>query len=235
MISLSPACVETDRDARVWLKAAGLLAGGGISFLILLALAAAQNVTADGPAPGFEDLRTVVFPPPPPPPRPVVAVSPQPPAELVLPPSGAPESDNIRVAMAQPQPLIRPDVPLAFDLSPDAFRVESKGQGEAGYVYEPAEVDQQAHPIRQVSPNINLQLLEKAKHNRVILLFMVDVNGRPQNLRVLQSIQPEVDNAVIEAVSKWLFSPASKDGHPVSQWVKLPVIVNQRESSPFSL
>ena len=49
---------------------------------------------------------------------------------------------------------------------------------------------------------------------------MVDSNGVPRDIKVLRSINPDLDKAAIDCVSKWKFAPATKDGKA------LPVQIN---------
>jgi TonB family protein len=40
----------------------------------------------------------------------------------------------------------------------------------------------------------------------------IDANGLPQNIRVVRSLEPELDSNAIEAVKNWRFKPALRDG-----------------------
>jgi TonB family protein len=40
-------------------------------------------------------------------------------------------------------------------------------------------------------------------------------NGRPKIVRILQSVDPALDDRAVRAFEQWLFSPATKDGRPV--------------------
>jgi TonB family protein len=53
-----------------------------------------------------------------------------------------------------------------------------------------------------------------------MLALIVDTNGIPQNVHVVQSLGMGMDEKAIEAVSRYRFKPAMKDGKPV------PVMVN---------
>jgi TonB family protein len=41
----------------------------------------------------------------------------------------------------------------------------------------------------------------------------IDANGRPQNIRVIRSLEPELDASATEAVKNWRFKPALRDGN----------------------
>jgi TonB family protein len=54
-----------------------------------------------------------------------------------------------------------------------------------------------------------------------LLGLIVDANGMPQNIHVIKSLEPSLDQNAIEAVKKYRFKPAIKDGT-----VPVPVVVN---------
>jgi protein TonB len=56
----------------------------------------------------------------------------------------------------------------------------------------------------------------KAKYQGVCTLgLIVGTDGRPSNIRVLNSLGMGLDEKAIETVKTWKFEPAMKDGHPV--------------------
>jgi protein TonB len=50
----------------------------------------------------------------------------------------------------------------------------------------------------------------------VVVSMTVDENGKPTNLKVLQSADEFMDQGVLEAVSQFRFQPAMLDGRPVA-------------------
>ncbi|HXE15331.1 MAG TPA: energy transducer TonB, partial [Bryobacteraceae bacterium] len=48
------------------------------------------------------------------------------------------------------------------------------------------------------------------------LSLVIDADGQPQDIRVLRSLDPGLDQKAIEAVRQWSFEPATKDGEPVA-------------------
>ncbi len=67
----------------------------------------------------------------------------------------------------------------------------------------------------------------KAKYQGTVVLWMiVDPNGVPQQVRVTRKLGMGLDEKAIEAVRKWKFEPARKDGKPVA--VQISVEVNFR-------
>lgn len=68
-----------------------------------------------------------------------------------------------------------------------------------------------------------------------MLLFVVETDGMPSNIRVMQSVTPEVDAIVVAAVSQWRFRPAKKQQQAVRQWVQQPIVLSEGSGSPFQL
>ena len=70
--------------------------------------------------------------------------------------------------------------------------------------------------IHQVDPSYD-EASRKAKLNgHVVLTFIVTPDGKPRDIRVVKSLSPGLDQKSIEAVSKWKFTPATKDGKPIA-------------------
>jgi len=70
--------------------------------------------------------------------------------------------------------------------------------------------------IHQVDPSYD-EASRKAKLNgHVVLTFIVQPDGKPRDIRVVKSLSPGLDQKSIEAVSKWKFTPATKDGKPIA-------------------
>jgi periplasmic protein TonB len=53
---------------------------------------------------------------------------------------------------------------------------------------------------------------------------LVDAKGRPQDVQVLRSTGfPRLDAAALEAIRKWVFSPAMQGGQGVQSWTRVQV------------
>lgn len=69
--------------------------------------------------------------------------------------------------------------------------------------------------VYQVEPDYTEAALKKGIEGTVVLAFEVDENGRPQNVRVVQPLDPELDQKAIEALRRWGFRPGTRDGKAV--------------------
>ena len=88
--------------------------------------------------------------------------------------------------------------------------------GYGGRVYKPG-VGGVSQPIAISKPEPEYSdEARRAKHQgEVLIQIVVDETGHPKNLRVLRGLGLGLDDKALEAVAKWLFKPALKDGKPV--------------------
>jgi TonB family protein len=64
----------------------------------------------------------------------------------------------------------------------------------------------------------------KAKYQgSVVLQAVIAPDGHPRDLRVVRSVGMGLDEKAVEAVRKWKFEPAQKDGRPVAVLVQIEV------------
>jgi TonB family protein len=57
-----------------------------------------------------------------------------------------------------------------------------------------------------------------------MLWAIIGPDGRPRNLRVARSLGMGLDEKAAEAVSRWRFEPALKDGRPVAVQISIEVV-----------
>jgi protein TonB len=76
--------------------------------------------------------------------------------------------------------------------------------------------------IRMVDPVYPPDAFAKKIEGVVEVEMLIDVDGRVVRARVTRSI-PQLDAAAVAAVSRWLFTPAMKNGRPVPSLAKAPV------------
>ncbi len=132
-------------------------------------------------------------------------------APVIIPPTAVPIPT---AAPTEPPPAVEPPKPPPAR-EPETQRGDLVGPGPG--VIEPV----LAAPPRVVYPEIARQQRVQGK---VIVLVLVDENGRVTEGRMQQGVaQPAVNDAVVAAVKGARFRPATKNGIPVKMW--RPVIV----------
>jgi TonB family protein len=99
--------------------------------------------------------------------------------------------------------------------------------GAGGGPYTPG-VGGVSNPIAIVTPDAEFSdEARRAKYQGVCLIsVIVDSHGFPQNPRVIRSLGMGLDEKALEAVQRYRFKPATKDGKPVA--VMITVEVNFR-------
>lgn len=55
---------------------------------------------------------------------------------------------------------------------------------------------------------------KRGRSGSVQVAYCIDTGGRPTDIRVLKSLEPEVDALVVRTVEQWRFEPATRDGVP---------------------
>jgi TonB family protein len=101
-----------------------------------------------------------------------------------------------------------------------------QGMGFGGGVYKVGGGIGAPKPIATPDPEYSEEA-RKAKYQGVVVLWLiVDQNGNPKNIKVQRPLGMGLDQKAIEAVQKWKFQPATKDGTPVA--VQINVEVNFR-------
>lgn len=58
----------------------------------------------------------------------------------------------------------------------------------------------------------------------VILKVLIRKDGRADQVLIQQSSGYErLDLSAVQAIKKWIFSPAIKDGNPIDEWYQIPI------------
>jgi protein TonB len=78
-------------------------------------------------------------------------------------------------------------------------------------------------PVRTVAPEYPATMKASNTSGVVVLLCEIDDKGSVTDAKVSKSTNEAFNQAAIEAVGKWKFRPAKKDGHPVAIRINLPV------------
>lgn len=157
------------------------------------------------------------------------AAPPPPPQAAELEPPPPPENQE------EPPPPEMSDTPrqlslgdLDLDLSVGTGGVlggSGMGMGDEGMledvaIFDIADLDQRPQPIARVAPRHPPELLKARVEGNVVLLFILDENGRIQDPRVESSSRPEFEQPALKAVTRWRFRPGTREGQPVRTYVR---------------
>jgi TonB family protein len=82
--------------------------------------------------------------------------------------------------------------------------------------------------VKQLGPEYGERVRPAHLPGTVALLLTVDAEGRPRDIRVTRSLGLEMDRKCVEAVQRWKFKPAIRDGKPVA--VEVAIELNFQSS-----
>ena len=85
-------------------------------------------------------------------------------------------------------------------------------------------------PIFTPDPEYSDDARKHRVHGEVVLAVTVEADGTTSNIKVEESLKPDLDQNAIDAVKRWKFEPATKDGRPVA--VSIHVNVSFRLPQP---
>jgi TonB family protein len=98
--------------------------------------------------------------------------------------------------------------------APAATKITTVGIGKGvtppRLIFSPAPEKTQGSALAKYSGTVTLQLI-------------VTTEGKAENIKVLKSLGPGLDQKAIDAVSKWKFEPAVKDGQPFAVEIAVEV------------
>jgi protein TonB len=95
----------------------------------------------------------------------------------------------------------------------------------AGRFFEPTEVDQSPQIVTRVEPHLPPDLQARALNDLVVVRVLVSQSGHPFQVSLLRRSRQgrSLDQAVVEAVTQWTFSPARRRGEAVASWYNIGV------------
>jgi periplasmic protein TonB len=91
-----------------------------------------------------------------------------------------------------------------------------EGMGIGGGVYRSGKGVTPPRPIYSPDPEFSEEARKAKYQGTCTLMIIVATDGRPTNIRVVNSLGMGLDEKAIETVKTWRFEPGQKDGHPVN-------------------
>lgn len=82
--------------------------------------------------------------------------------------------------------------------------------------------------VHRVSPDFAPLDGIRVPQGVTIVQAVIGADGTVERVRVLRSVHPEFDRAILAAVSQWKFEPATLDGEPVAVYYNLTMTVHFR-------
>jgi len=101
-----------------------------------------------------------------------------------------------------------------------------RGGGIGGGVFRVGGGVSAPRPLQTPDPEYSEEARKAKYQGTCVLWLIVGADGRPRDIKVARSLGMGLDQKAIEAVRRWSFEPAMKDGQPVA--VQINVEVNFR-------
>jgi protein TonB len=90
----------------------------------------------------------------------------------------------------------------------------------------------EAKPIATVAPSYSPELRTRDVEGEVVLAFTISAKGDVSNVEVVSSTDRKLEFPALDAVRRWKFAPAMKDGVAVSVRAVQPVAFQLTELHP---
>ena len=169
-------------------------------------------------------------PPPPPPPKPLKAAAPKPIAAVAKPepekPEPPPPQDTGSSLPSDPEgelykgsgglgtsppPPAPPPKPVAAPPPPPPAPIVQAREG--------------ANYLKNPRPPYPSRALREGWEGTTVLRVQVSPLGKPGTIQIhTSSGRTLLDDAALEAVKTWTFTPATQGGNPISGWVTVPIV-----------
>jgi RNA polymerase sigma factor (sigma-70 family) len=91
-------------------------------------------------------------------------------------------------------------------------------------VYDISALDQAPRATFQVRPQYPQSVRASGGTGQVLVDFVVDEKGNVANASVASSTNPGLEQAAVDAVSQWTFSPGQKTGAAVATHMQVPIV-----------
>ena len=136
--------------------------------------------------------------------------------------------DKMALAMASKTkmpPRLKDGKPVKFTLRAPFFFPIDDDEGAA------ANKEPMPHPRKEsaVMPVYPPALREAGVVGGAVLELHVDAAGKLTDVKTMRASHPEFEASAVEAIKKWSFAPAQKDGSPVASRTRIAVVYETSE------
>ena len=129
--------------------------------------------------------------------------------------------DGIRPAGPETDQSLTRSAPEAAPVVSDESATSSRTRPASG---RPANAPAEPIPASAIPPQFPLEAVRRGESGQVLLKVPVAVDGTPGGISVARSSGTELlDRAALDAVSRWRFRPARRDGDDVASTLEIPI------------
>jgi protein TonB len=98
------------------------------------------------------------------------------------------------------------------------------GDGGDGGVWDAGRIDTPPRLIRRQAPVYPLMARRRGIQGTATARVLVGITGAVQEVIIESATPPEIfEETVMEALSRWQFSPGRHHGQAVAAWVRVPI------------
>jgi protein TonB len=115
-----------------------------------------------------------------------------------------------------------PIVPGLMAIPPGYGRDDGPGD-DLTHIMHPIDLDKAPHALFQARPTYPYSLKTSGVSGEVLVDFLVDEQGRVNDVRVVRSTHHDFEETTMRAVAKWRFEPGKRHGRVVRFRMSLPV------------
>ncbi len=90
-------------------------------------------------------------------------------------------------------------------------------------VFDVSDLDNKPQPIAQIAPVHPRDLAKQRVEGSVVILFIVNEQGRVEDPRVESASRKEFEQAALDAIRKWKYKPGMREGEPVKTYIRQPI------------
>jgi protein TonB len=114
--------------------------------------------------------------------------------------------------------------PTASAEAPAAARSGTARRADRKPAPRPTVADRDPQPLARIQPEYPAQAFRAREEGTVVVRVDIDASGTPTNADIARrSGSRELDRAAVDAVRKWQFKPALRDGKAIASTVEVPV------------
>jgi bla regulator protein BlaR1 len=77
--------------------------------------------------------------------------------------------------------------------------------------------------VREVKPQYTPRAMEEKIQGEVLMECVVKADGTVGDKKIVKSLDPDLDQAALDAAAQWLFEPGTRDGKPVNVLVTIAI------------
>ena len=114
---------------------------------------------------------------------------------------------DVRRTVEDPAPSWTLQYAVLRGAAPQAGAAKSPGASPQGLV--------PPFPVTKELPQWPAELVQKYLHRLIVVYAIIDPEGKFVQMLVKQSPSPQLNEPLLEALSKWVFRPGELDGNPV--------------------